>query len=314
MALHSSEIGSGAAFRAPKGEGARLSLFKNMDDPTRSRQPDHKRGMPPRDKSGTNRGMPPPGKRGKPARPGTQRGTPRGGPRLGKDAKDPGGKPPTRPNEQFKTGTRLSREWLDELRDTARSGRLGQTTSLVAKALEAFAAGDYERAANLASQAKENAQRSARVRELAGLALYRASRYRDAVRELLTYRRFTGRLDQNHVIADCYRALGRPDRALEICHEVTPGKVSPEIWNEVLIVAASTLADQGDIEKALAQLARADLNPPEVEPHHLRLWYVRADLLEKAGRGKEAKAMWERISTEDPNFFDVSQRLKSARA
>jgi tetratricopeptide (TPR) repeat protein len=118
-------------------------------------------------------------------------------------------------------------------------------------------------------------------------------------------------VDQNHVIADCYRALGRPDRALEICHEVTPGLVSPEIWSEVLIVAAATLAEQGDYERALAQLARADLKPPEVKPHHLRLWYVRADLLEKAGRFKEAKSIWERISAEDPNFFDVSRRLKS---
>lgn len=205
---------------------------------------------------------------------------------------------------------RLAPEWMDELRNTVRPGRLEQTAALVLKALEGFWSGDFERAANLAAQAKEQAQRSGRVRELAGLALYRGGSYRDAVRELLTYRRFSGRLDQNHVIADCYRALGRPDRALEICHEVTPDRVTPEVWAEVLIVAASILADQGDLEKALAQTDRAERTPPRVETYHLRLWYVRADLLEKTGRRKEAKTLWERISALDPNFFDVGERLR----
>lgn len=208
----------------------------------------------------------------------------------------------------------LSSEWVDELRNTARPGQLEQTVSLVSKALQAYGAGDYQRAANLAHQAKDQAQRSGRVRELLGLASYRAGDYRDAVRELLTYRRFTGHLDQNHVIADCYRALGRPDRALEVCHEVIADRVSPEVWMEVVIVAASTLADQGDLEKALAQTARAELTPARVQPNHLRLWYVRADLLEKLERPKEAAALWERISAEDPGFFDVADRLRRARA
>lgn len=186
--------------------------------------------------------------------------------------------------------------------------------SIVSKSIDAFAAGDYEHAASLAERAKAGTQRSGRVRELLGLALYHIGNYKDAVRELLTYRRLTGLVDQNHVIADCYRALGRPERALEVCHEVTPEKVPPEIWAEVLIVSASTLADQGDLDRALAQTARGELKPPKVQPYHLRLWYVRADLLEKTGRNREAAAMWERISTEDPQFFDVGERLTAVRA
>lgn len=205
----------------------------------------------------------------------------------------------------------LSREWVDELRATVRPGHLDQAMSLVSKSLEAFTAGDYEHAVSLAEQAKAGTQRSGRIRELLGLALYHTGKYKDAVRELLTYRRLTGLVDQNHVIADCYRALGRLDKALEVCHEATPSLVGPEIWSEVLIVSASTLADMGEPDKALAQTARGDLSPSKVEPHHLRLWYVRADLLEKTGRNSEAAALWERISAEDPQFFDVGERLTS---
>lgn len=214
-----------------------------------------------------------------------------------------------RPGPRAGNQGRLSREWTDELRDMVRPGRLPEVAALVAKALEAFVKGDYAHAASLASRAKADAQRSGRVRELLGLALYHSSSYREALRELLTYRRLSGKVDQNHVIADCYRATGRPDRALEICFEVTRGRVDAGVWAEVLIVSASALADQGDFERALGQLARGDLSPAKVEPQHLRLWYVRGDILEKAGRAKEALKVWERIVAEDPRFFDAAERL-----
>lgn len=241
-------------------------------------------------------------------RPRPHRGPPPGGSKRPR----PGAGTPPRREPQDIHG--LSREWVDELRNTVRPGQFDQATALVSKSLESFAAEDYQRASSLAERAKASAQRSGRVRELLGLALYHAGNYREAVRELLTYRRLTGLVDQNHVIADCYRALGRPERALEVCHEVAPERVSPEIWAEVLIVSASTLADQGDLERALAQTDRGELKPGKIEPYHLRLWYVRADLLERAARHREAAALWERISAEDPQFFDVAERLRAAQA
>lgn len=183
--------------------------------------------------------------------------------------------------------------------------------ALVSKALEAFDAEDYRRAASLAEEAKGHASRSGRVRETLGLALYHSDRWQDALRELLTFRRLTGSVGQNHVIADCYRALGRPERALEVCGEVSPEAMPPELWAEVVIVGASALADQGEVVRALAHLALADLEPRQVEPQHLRLWYVRADLLERAGRGEEAQAVWWRIFNEDPEFFDVGERVRA---
>jgi tetratricopeptide (TPR) repeat protein len=204
----------------------------------------------------------------------------------------------------------LSEGWASELRGTVRPQRFQQVASSVKKALDAYAAGDFDKAVRLAEEAKADAPRSGRVRELLGLSYYRAERWHDALRELLTYKRFTGRKDQNHVIADCYRADGRYDKAFQIINEVSPNMVSPEVWSELMIVAASILSETGDIEKALYQLIRADTKPQKVETHHLRLWYVRADLLERAGRTKEAQRDWEAIYAEDPDFFDVGSRLR----
>jgi tetratricopeptide (TPR) repeat protein len=183
--------------------------------------------------------------------------------------------------------------------------------AIISKALRCYVEEDYARSATLAEEAKNLALRSGRVRELLGLALYNSGRFKDAARELLTFKRLTASLEQNHVIADCYRALGRYEKAVEICAEVTPSRVTPELWAEIVIVASSALADQGEFDKALAWLARTELDPREVERHHLRLWYVRADVLEKAGRNKEAKKTWEAILAEDADFFDVAQRLAS---
>jgi tetratricopeptide (TPR) repeat protein len=201
---------------------------------------------------------------------------------------------------------------MSELRNTVRPHRLQKVAEEVDEALAAYQSDDYERAAALAERAKNEAPRSGRIRELLGLSYYSLGRWHDALRELLTYRRLTGRKDQNHVIADCYRADGKPDKALHTVNEATVKDVPPEIWSELMIVAASMIAESGDISRALAQLARAELKPKKVEPHHLRLWYVRADLLEKAGRTKEAKRDWEAIAAEDPTFFDVADRLAKA--
>ncbi|HEX2052475.1 MAG TPA: tetratricopeptide repeat protein, partial [Actinomycetota bacterium] len=166
-------------------------------------------------------------------------------------------------------------------------------------------------AAERASEAKKNAPRSPRICELLGLSLYHAGRWKEALSELLTYRRLTSSVEQNHVIADLYRALGRPDRALEVTAEVSPNDVSPEVWVETMIVAAGALADKEQYSRAITMLARADPGSGAVEPYFLRHWYARADLLEKAGRRDEARNLWRRIVAEDPDFFDAEERLDS---
>ena len=66
-------------------------------------------------------------------------------------------------------------------------------------------------------------------------------------------------------------------------------KVPNEVKAEAVIVAASALADQGRFAEALAFLGRAETREDVAEPYTLRLWYVRGDILERAGRREEAE-------------------------
>ncbi|HVL50772.1 MAG TPA: tetratricopeptide repeat protein [Actinomycetota bacterium] len=205
----------------------------------------------------------------------------------------------------------LPKPWIVEIQELSRPGTGPKVAELISKALEQFAEEDYEQAARLAAEAKANALRSPRISELLGLSLYHLGKWKEALSELLAFRRLTNSVEQNHVIADVYRALGRPDRALETTAEVSQGDVEPEVWVETMIVAAGALGDKGDFNRAITMLARADPGTGPVEPYFLRHWYARADLLERAGRREEARNLWRRIVAEDPEFFDAEERLAS---
>jgi tetratricopeptide (TPR) repeat protein len=169
--------------------------------------------------------------------------------------------------------------------------------------------GDSGAAVSEASKAKVLSPRSPAVREVLGLALYGQGRWQEAVTELKAYRRFSGRADQNHVIADCLRALGKPQDAVPLAEETLRSKVPNEVKAEVVVVAASALADQGRYAEALAFLGRAKTRGDVSEPYTLRLWYVRGDILAKAGRRDEAEAEFRKIMRHDPSAFDVAERL-----
>ena len=205
----------------------------------------------------------------------------------------------------------LPKPWVAEIQEFARPGTAPRVAESVSKALEHFTNEDYDEAARWASEAKADAPRSGRILELLGLSMYHAGVWKEALAELLAFRRVTNSVEQNHVIADLYRALGRPDRALETTAEVSPADVSPEVWVETMIVAAGALADKGEIGRAVTMLARGNPGPGAVEPYFLRHWYVRADLLERAGRREEARQVWRQIVAEDPEFFDARDRLAS---
>jgi len=75
------------------------------------------------------------------------------------------------------------------------------------------------------------------------------------------------------------------------------------------VVAASALADEGRYAEALAFLARARTRADVAEPYTLRLWYVKGDILERAGRGKEAAAEFRKVVRHDAAAFDAAERL-----
>ncbi|HSL12139.1 MAG TPA: tetratricopeptide repeat protein [Actinomycetota bacterium] len=206
----------------------------------------------------------------------------------------------------------LPRDIVDEVRRSTRPQDQEPVLSRLARAIELLERGDSGAAAVEAEKAKKQANRSSAVREVLGLAYYGQGRWQDAVTELKAYRRLSGRPDQNHLIADSLRGLGRPQDAVPLADEaLRDRKVPADVKAEAVIVAASALADQGRTAEALSFLRRAATKEDVSEPWTLRLWYVRGDILEKAGRREEAAAEFRRVVRHDASAFDAAERLAS---
>ncbi len=205
---------------------------------------------------------------------------------------------------------RLPGDIVSELRTTARPGKAEAAISRLERAVELLERGDARGASAEAIKAKALAPRSAAVREVLGMALYRLERYREALSELQAYRRMSGRADQNHLIADCLRDAGRPERAVPLAEEALASRSVPlETKAEAVIVAASALADMGKLEQALGLLRRIRTSAEVAGPEVLRVWYVTGSILERAGRTDEAAAEFRKIVRHDPAAFDAAERL-----
>jgi tetratricopeptide (TPR) repeat protein len=200
---------------------------------------------------------------------------------------------------------------VEEVRGTARIGRADEAVGLAEEAAVALGEGDPLSAERAATRLKALAPRSAAGRELLGLALYHQERFREALRELLAYRRMSGRRDQNHLIADCHRALGAPDRAVTEARAGLTAPVDEAVRAECAIVAGAALADLGRFEEALAVLRSVPTRAEVARPHDLRLWYVIADILERAGRLDEAAEQFRLILRHDLEAFDAAERLSA---
>ena len=136
--------------------------------------------------------------------------------------------------------------------------------------------------------ARSKAGRVAAVREVAGLAAYHAGEWSEALSELRAARRLgadTGRLA---VLADCERALGRPERALEIARSPEARQLGTDEAVELRIVAAGARRDLGQFEAAVLALQGPDLETAGEEPWRARLRYAYADNLLAAGREQDA--------------------------
>lgn len=155
-------------------------------------------------------------------------------------------------------------------------------------ALEALQAEDAELAVVQAREARRLAGRVGAVREVLGVAAYRAGRYRDALAELRAARRMTGHEDLLPLLADCERALGRPEQALSLLAEVDLARLSAEARVEVAIVTSGARRDLGEFAAGVAVL-RALLPSGQSEPWAARLYYAYADALLASGERAEAR-------------------------
>jgi tetratricopeptide (TPR) repeat protein len=136
--------------------------------------------------------------------------------------------------------------------------------------------------------ARSKASRVAAVREAVGLAAYLAGEWSEALAELRTARRLGGDPGRLAVLADCERALGRPEHALEIARSPEAAQLGIEEAVELRIVAAGARRDLGQFDAAVIALQGPDLDAVGEEPWRARLRYAYADNLLAAGRQQDA--------------------------
>ena len=203
----------------------------------------------------------------------------------------------------------LAGEVYRELRATTRPSELADVTRAFAAAGDALDEGDLDRASELLNWAKKAASRSAVIREALGVTRYLAGDFAEANRELLAYRRLSGRQDQNHLLADCARAMGRSEKVTEYVDEMARAGVSTDRVAEGFLVLAGDRADRGDLRGSLRALERADLDSSRIQPWHPRLWYVAGDLHERLGDLDRARDYFEAIAAVEDDFLDTKDRL-----
>jgi tetratricopeptide (TPR) repeat protein len=204
---------------------------------------------------------------------------------------------------------RLPEEVAGELERAVGPHRASGLAERLDSARSAFERERFEDASRMLARLAQEAPGVAAVRELRGLTFYRLEKWRQAATELEAYRALTGAVDQNPVLADCYRALGRYRRVDELWTELREASPSAALVAEGRIVAAGAKADKGDLRAAIAMLERSTAQPKRVRDHHLRQWYVLADLYDRVGDTPRARSLFSTIQRRSPGFADVEDRL-----
>nr|WP_232510770.1 Replicase polyprotein 1ab [Micromonospora maris] len=169
---------------------------------------------------------------------------------------------------------------------------------------------DPEQALAHALAARRLASRISAVREAVGLAAYHAGEWQTAIAELRTYHRMSGLQSHLAVIADCERALGRPERAIDLFRGADQEKLDRAVAIELLIVAAGARGDLGQRDAAVAMLQVRELTSDTAEPWTARLRYAYADALLAVGRRAEAREWFSRAAEVDADAeTDAAERL-----
>lgn len=205
----------------------------------------------------------------------------------------------------------LDPEVVAEVDREAGNQRSGRYRERLQSAAEALDRGRFDDARRMVQPVLRDLPNIAMAHEIAGLAFYSTGQWRKAAAELELARQIDRSVRHHPVLADCYRALKRYDVVVELWDELKGESPAPGLMAEGRIVAAGSLADQGDLRGALSMMAKAREVPKKVRDHHLRQWYVLGDLLDRSGEIVEARRFFGMVAQADAEFADVMQRLAS---
>ncbi|WP_432879446.1 hypothetical protein ACQPYH_33050 [Kribbella sp. CA-245084] len=158
---------------------------------------------------------------------------------------------------------------------------------------------DPELAYQHARVARRLASRLGGVREAVAITAYLAEHYDEALTEFRAVRRMTGNHEVIAMMADCERALGRPDKALALTKDKHVSELSEPTQIELLIVAAGARRDMGQTAAAIQTLDVPELSKRTRAEWLPRLRYAYADALEEAGRTDEALVWFHRAAGAD---------------
>lgn len=195
------------------------------------------------------------------------------------------------------TGAELDKSVKQELRGLPRS-----LADLVAQHLVASGMtidSDPELAYQHAKTARRLAARLGGVREAVAVTAYLAGHYDEALVEFRAVRRMTGNNEVLPTMADCERALGRPEKALALSRERAVKDLELSSQMEMLIVAAGARRDMGQAAAALQTLEVPELNKRVRVEWLARLRYAYADTLAALDRDEEALVWFHRAAGVD---------------
>ena len=161
-----------------------------------------------------------------------------------------------------------------------------------------------------AQAARARAGRLAVVREACGETAYFSGRFAEALADLRAARRMNGSPAYLPMMADCERALGRPERAIALSRDAAVARLDDAGRAEMTIVVAGARRDRGETAAALTTLAAAPLHSRSRAPWVARLRYAYADALLEAGQFDDAVEWFHRTVAADVDAAtDAAERL-----
>ncbi|MDO4412162.1 hypothetical protein [Cutibacterium sp.] len=161
-----------------------------------------------------------------------------------------------------------------------------------------------------AQAARRHAPRLPVLREVAADTAYQAGEYSSALNDYRALRRMTGNDNFLPVIADCERALGRPQAALRLIREGLEAELSPSQRVELVLVQAGARRDLDQKAEAVRLLRDAVKNLKAPTEATARLHYAYAESLLEDGDTEGARKWFVSARSHDPaNFLDCQDRI-----